>query len=278
LPRSSASSKSRASARSTLAAQADRHALYERAVQDPEGDVKFFARTYRKLRGHDPVSMREDFCGTAALCAAWARSAPERTALGVDLSQDTMNWGLEHHIVPAGREVASRVTLVCEDVRAVRRPKVDFTCALNFSYYCFKTRAELLEYFSAVHAGLNRDGVFLLDMLGGTEAILEGTTDNDHGDFIYRWEQARFDAFSHDFQCHIHFLFPDGSKIYRAFSYDWRLWMAPELRDILLEAGFSRVHFYWEKTDARGEGTGIFYEPDYVENQEIWWTYIAAER
>ena len=25
-------------------------------------------------------------------------------------------------------------------------------------------------------------------------------------------------------------------------------------------------------------GTGIFYEPDYVENQEIWWTYIAAER
>ena len=83
LPRSSASSKSRASARSTLAAQADRHALYERAVQDPEGDVKFFARTYRKLRGHDAVSMREDFCGTAALCEAWARSSPERTAIGV---------------------------------------------------------------------------------------------------------------------------------------------------------------------------------------------------
>jgi hypothetical protein len=54
--------------------------------------------------------------------------------------------------------------------------------------------------------------------------------------------------------------------------------MAPELRDILLEAGFSKVHFYWEKTDAKGEGTGVFYEPDYVENQEIWWTYIAAER
>ena len=43
LPRSSASSKSRASARSTLAA----------------------------------------LCGTAALCEAWARSSPERTAIGV---------------------------------------------------------------------------------------------------------------------------------------------------------------------------------------------------
>ena len=74
-----------------------------------------------------------------------------------------------------------------------------------------------------------------------TEAILEGNTDNDHGDFIYRWEQAKFDAFSHDFQCFIHFLFPDGSKIYRAFSYDWRLWMAPELRDLLPLFGAQRL-------------------------------------
>lgn len=275
MPRSAAEKQKPAR---TLAAQADRHALYERAVQDPDGDVKFFVRTYRKLKGHDPVSMREDFCGTAALCAAWARSAPERTAIGVDLSQSTMDWGTRRHLAPAGREVASRVTLMNADVRSVKRPKVDLACALNFSYYCFKERSTLLEYFQTVHAGLNRDGVFLLDMLGGTEAILEGSTDNDHGDFIYRWEQAKFDALSHDFQCHIHFLFPDGSKILRAFSYDWRLWMAPELRDLLLEAGFSRVHMYWEKTDAEGLGTGVFYEPDYVENQEIWWTYIAAER
>ena len=104
LPRSALADKSKNPVR-TLAAQADRHALYERSVQDPDGDVKFFARTYRKIRGHDPVSLREDFCGTAALCAAWARSSPERTALGVDLSQETMNWGIARHLVPAGRDV-----------------------------------------------------------------------------------------------------------------------------------------------------------------------------
>ena len=142
MPRSSAS---KPKPPRTLAAQADRHALYERAVQDPEGDVKFFARTYRKIRGHEPISMREDFCGTAALFADWARSSPARTAMGVDLSQDTINSGLERHIVPQGRAIASRINLVCADVREVKKPKVDLTCALNFSYYCFKQRAELLD-------------------------------------------------------------------------------------------------------------------------------------
>lgn len=270
--------KTKTAARKTQAAQADPHALYERAVQDPTGDVKFFTRTYRKLRGHDPVTLREDFCGTAVLCLAWVKSGAERTAVGVDLSQETINWGLEHRIVPAGRDVAGRISLLCADVREVKRPKVDIACALNFSYYCFKQRQDLLDYFRAVHASLNKDGLLFCDLLGGTEAIVESSTDNDHGDFVYRWEQARFDALSHEFLCHIHFLFPDGSKLLEAFTYDWRLWMAPELRDILLEAGFSKVHFYWEKTNAEGQGTGVFYEPDYVENQEIWWTYLAAER
>ena len=270
--------KTRTAKPKTQAAQADIHALYERAVQDPASDVKFFTRTYRKLRGTDPVSLREDFCGTAVLCLAWVGSSGERTALGVDLSQETLNWGLEHRIVPAGRELAGRISLLCADVREVKKPKVDVACALNFSYYCFKQRQDLLDYLRAVHAGLNKDGLFFMDLLGGTESVIEGSVDNDHGEFIYRWEQARFDALTHDFLCHIHFLFPDGSKLLNAFTYDWRLWTAPELRDLLLEAGFSKVHFYWEKTNAEGEGTGAFYEPDYVENQEIWWTYLAAER
>ena len=77
---------------------------------------------------------------------------------------------------------------------------------------------------------------------------------------------------------YIHYKLKGQKKMKNVFTYDWRLWMAPELRDLLLEAGFSKVHAYWEKTNAEGEGTGVFYEPDYVENQEIWWTYLAAER
>jgi hypothetical protein len=269
---------SKTPARGTIASRADRHALYERAVQDTERDVRFFARSYRKLRGHEPMTLREDFCGTAALCLSWVKSHAERTAIGVDLSQDTMDWGIRNRILPAGGDYVDRISLVHGDVREVRRPKVDIVCAQNFSYYCFKTRAELVEYFRAARAGLQRDGVFFLDLLGGTEVMMEGITDNDLGEFTYRWEQARFNIVNHDFVCHIHFLFPDGSRILRAFTYDWRLWTMPEIRELLLEAGFSDVHFYWEKTDAEGEGMGVFYEPDHVDNQEIWWTYVAAER
>ena len=82
-----------------MASQADRHALYEQAVQDPERDVRFFSRVYRRLRGRDALRLREDFCGTAALCHAWVQSMPERTAVGVDLCQETMDWGFVRLIV-----------------------------------------------------------------------------------------------------------------------------------------------------------------------------------
>ena len=59
-------------------------------------------------------------------------------------------------------------------------------------------------------------------------------------------------------KCNIHFKFPDGSKIKRAFSYTWRLWTAPELRDMLLDAGFRNVTVYWEGEDDNGEGNGEF--------------------
>ncbi len=270
-------SRAESTLRRTMASQADRHALYEQAVQDPERDVRFFSKVYRRLRGHDAVRLREDFCGTAALCHAWAQSMPERTAVGVDLCEETMEWGRRRWIEPAGEEVASRIALVHGDVREARGPKADLACGLNFSYNIFKTRAELREYFEAARAGLDKDGLFFIDLLGGMESMIEGVTDNDQGDFIYRWEQARFNARTHELLCYIHFVFPDGSEMRRAYTYDWRLWTAPELRELLLEAGFSKVHFYWEKTDREGEGTGVFYEPSFVENQEIWWTYMAAE-
>ena len=59
--------------------------------------------------------------------------------------------------------------------------------------------------------------------------------------------------------CHIHFSFPDGSKIKKAFTYDWRLWTLPEIRELLLEAGFQRATVYWEGTNEETEeGDGEF--------------------
>jgi SAM-dependent methyltransferase len=264
--------------RKTLAATADRHQLYQRAVQDPDIDAQTLGRLYRRYRKRDAVVLREDFCGTGVLSTAWARSRKGRKAIGVDLDRPTLAWGLEHNVGVAAPEVARRVRLIEADVLDGKGPKGDIVCALNFSYQVFKERALMLRYFKVVRRTLRPDGIFVLDVLGGSETMGEDENVHDMGDFVYRWEQASFDPLSHDLQCHIHFEFPDGSELSPAFTYDWRLWTVPELTDLLREAGFSAVHRLWEKTDRDGDGTGAFYEPKRVENQESWWTYLVAER
>ena len=262
----------------SLAAKADRHALYERAVQDPKTDAATLGKLYRALRKKPARSFREDFCGTGTLATEWIKGHKSRTALGIDLDRPTLAWGRKHNIDTLGSSAAKRIELVEGNVLSGKGPKSDITAALNFSYCCFKTRKELVKYFKAARKTLKPDGLFVADVLGGSETM--GTDDNRHnlGPFIYRWSQDFFDPLTHEMRCSINFHFPDGSSIEPAFTYDWRLWTMPELTDICEEAGFSKVHRMWERTDKKGEGTGVFFEPKHVENQESWWTYLIAER
>jgi hypothetical protein len=64
----------------------------------------------------------------------------------------------------------------------------------------------------------------------------------------------------------------------RAFSYQWRLWTLPEIRELLAEAGFSRSTVYWEDRDANGDGTGTFRPKAHVAQKAAWVAYIIAER
>ncbi len=270
----------------SLAGQADKHDLYQKSVQAPEAEVEFFDKTYRDLRGKSAQLMREDFCGTAFLSTAWCQSDPKRTALGIDICGDTLAWGREHNISPAGDDVAQRVTLVQEDVRTAGVEPADITCALNFSYCIFKTRDELREYFVSARKGLKDDGILVLDLFGGTECLdeLEEESDIDDEPASYVWDQDKFNPINNHILCHIHFRFDDGSRLKKAFTYDWRLWSIAEITELLDEAGFSKVRVYWERfeesddDDDELEGTGEYYEATDVENQESWMTYIVAEK
>jgi len=274
-------------AKKTMASEADIHALYEKAVQEPESDVEFYNDTYQKIRGKKPLVLREDFCGTALISTEWCKSDPARKAIGVDLDGPTLDWGKQHNLEPAGEDIASRIELIQANVLEVAEPKADITCAMNFSYNIFKTRETLREYFVAARKGLKEDGIFILDMFGGTEAMdeMEEEREIDELDDVdYVWDQDSFNPITNDIICYIHFNFSDGSEIQRAFTYHWRLWSIPEVRELMLEAGFSNVRVYWEKfvdsdddDDDELEGTGEYYEAMEVENQESWIIYIAAE-
>lgn len=252
---------------------ADRHVLYEKSVQDAQAEIKFIDRVFRG-RGRAPLSLREDFCGTALLCARWVESKPERKATGIDLDRDTLDWGIEHNLAPLG-DAQNRVKLLEQDVRDKLRQKFDVTLALNFSYWVFKTREMMRTYFANVRSSLEPDGAFILDAYGGWEAqepMFEPR--KIKGGFTYVWDQDGFDPISHDVLNHIHFEFKDGTKLDRAFSYDWRFWSLPEIQELLHEAGFEHVEVWWDDTSDEQDAN---YKPrKHVSNQPGWIAYIVA--
>ncbi len=261
-----------------MASRADKYDLYLKSVQEPDNEVAFFNRAYRQAFGAPPRLLREDFCGTFAVCCSWVRGKANRRAVGVDLDPEPLQWGRDHNLQKLPPAAQSRIQLLQEDVRAVRGPKVDVVAAQNFSFCIFKTRNDLREYFRAARRNLAKNGVLVLDMVGGYETMEEDHEDTHrYNGFTYVWDQHRFDPITHDFTCFIHFRFRDGSELKRAFRYDWRLWTLPELTELLAEAGFSRSEVYWEGTDAdTGEGNDVFRRREHAESDAAWVAYIVA--
>lgn len=270
------------SRRPTLAEQADRHQLYEQAVQCAESEIDFVDATYRKLRGRKAQLLREDFCGTANVCCEWVKRGNKRRAIGVDLDPEVLAWGREHRLAALKPKQAERVTLIEDNVLTARTEPADIVSAMNFSYWLLQKRADLLAYFRSVRDGLKDDGVLFLDCYGGYDAHREIEEPRQVGKgknaFTYIWDQAEFNPINHELTCHIHFEFRDGSRLDKAFSYTWRLWSLPEIQDLLHEAGFARVTVYWQGWDENGEADGEFLPAERADADAGWICYLTAEK
>lgn len=267
--------KKKATKKPLTAKTADRHILYQLSVQEPSAEIDFIDRVYKLLYGKKADSLREDFCGTALLCAAWVQSKKERTATGIDIDPKVLAWGKEHNVAPLSDEEKSRLVLLRQDVRDTVRERHQVICAFNFSYWVFKTRDEMRGYFQKVRKGLTKDGVFLLDAYGGWESQETQVERTKKRGFTYVWDQHKFDPITHTIENHIHFEFPDGTKLYRAFSYYWRFWTLPELTELLTEAGFSDVRVFWDTS--RNEAWDDYRPRKHAENQPGWLAYISAK-
>ncbi|MBN2804195.1 MAG: class I SAM-dependent methyltransferase [Deltaproteobacteria bacterium] len=251
---------------------ADKHILYQQSVQDTETTINFINEVYFDTAQKYPKSLREDFCGTALLASAFAADSYDKTSCGLDLDQNTLNWGLKHNILPLG-DGASRVKLLNKNVlEGTPDDKFDTICAFNFSYCVFKERKTILKYFKQLKTSLNKKGLFILDLHGGPDAQFQLTEPATMEEFEYIWEQESFDPITHETICHIHFAFNDGSRMDKAFTYDWRYWSLPELKDILAEAGFKHIDVWWNYNN----GNEDFEKAQKAENMESWIAYLAA--
>lgn len=295
MPRSKAKKKNKRSSASkaapSLAAQADRYELYGLSVQEPEHEIEFFDRVYEEIFQARPVVLREDFCGTFAVCCEWVKAGENRRALGVDLDPEPLAWGQANHLSKLTEPEQQRIELLQDDVRHVSQTKADILAAQNFSFWIFKTRDLVRQYFKAARENLSEQGIMVLDMMGGYECLEEDHEDKrkikwpgkdaqgkPRRSFTYVWEQHRFDPITHDATFHIHFRFRDRSTWEHAFVYEWRFWTIPEVRELLQEAGFSESHIYWEGTDDDGEGDGEWQRQTTAASDPSWIAYIVAKR
>lgn len=279
----------------SMAEIADRHYCYEASVQCVEAEIDFVTETFKALRDRPLRTIREDFCGTANTSCEFVSRHKDNHAVGVDLDEPTLQWGRDHKLAALKPAARSRVELRNENVLTVDTEPTDAILAMNFSYFIFQQRDLLRSYFERCRASLKNDGVLFLDCYGGHESYAETQdkrqiggdgepvkiapkTESKDG-FVYVWDQHKYNPITGEMVCRIHFQFPDKSKIKNAFTYVWRMWTLPELREILTEAGFSKVDVYWEGTDEEsGEGNGEYTATLEGEADPAWVAYLVAQK
>jgi hypothetical protein len=254
----------------------DKYRLYEGSVQNPENDVDFVIKTYKTFTGKKPKTLREDFCGTGYMCCEWVKTSKDTLAYGVDLDPVPLSYGRLHHIPKLQEAQKKRVFLSLENVLQTK-VKADCIVAFNFSYYIFKNRESLLTYFKSVRDHLNKDGMFFIDLFGGTECFQELEEDTKFKDFTYYWDCQKFNPITHEVFYAIHYKYK-GVKYKNVYTYDWRHWTMPELIDLMQEAGFKKTTPYMEGLTKAGRGNGIF-KPSWSDEQcESWVAYLVGQK
>ncbi|KAL8255669.1 hypothetical protein R6Q59_030736 [Mikania micrantha] len=256
--------------------------LYQQSVQSPKGDISYlqkFFLTY--VGGRAPLHLQEDFCGTAMLSTEWLRSDSRRTAIGLDLDVEALDWCIENNVNKIGTDLSSRIFLYHGNVLQPQEAKLvksnlqntmhnitleenettsepvtnseappsrDIVCAFNYSCCCLHARHELVSYFiNALQALSKKGGIFVMDLYGGTSS-----------------------------ECEL--------RMQRNFQI--LRWSLPEIKDCLEEAGFRSVHFWIRQMpdsesiksiQGFGDGKDIKYEEvTSFQQQDSWNAYIVG--
>lgn len=252
-----------------------KYELYEDAVQAPSVDIKFINKEFQRYFKRAPLIAREDFCGTGYFSHTWVKQSPKHFAYGIDLDTEPISYGKRVHLPKLKRDQQQRLTILNANVLDTFKFRSDVTAALNFSYYIFKKRELLVNYFKMVHKGLAKEGMFLLDLFGGTDAVKENVDETEHDSFTYYWDCVKFNIVNQECLYAIHFK-TGGKKYTNVFTYDWRMWTPREIRECLEEAGFSSSVFYAEGFLEDGTGDGRFKPTEDENNCEGWVAYIVA--
>ena len=254
----------------------DKYFYYKKSVQSPKEELQFFKKTYRQFFKKNPRVFREDFCGTFYGGYHWIKAHSQNKAIVIDANKEPIEYGKNHHLSKLNPYQKSRLTIVNKNVLDKNLPKAEIISVNNFSYFALKQRTSMLRYFKNVRKTLFKKGLFIIDVLGGPgcESLSEERV--EYRNFNYYWDQDYFDPINKTAHFYIHFKRKGEKKRKKVFFYNWRLWSLPELKDILMEAGFSNIYVYWEESDKKNEGTGTFKKVSQGDICDIWIAYLVC--
>ena len=271
----------------TMASLSDLHQCYQEAVQNPKKEIINLLKLYNDMRSMSslectpPHLLREDFCGTAILCAEWVQRHVKNEAVGVDLDPKVLDYGREHFV---NGSIADRISLHCGNVFNIDNaqiPKADLTVALNYGTCYFHSFAVLVRYMRQALASLKPGGVFICDGFGGQRSLHEKWTFRRKcTSFDYTFEQLPVDILTNVSVCRIGFKYADGSVRKAAFEYHFRLWSVADLRDAMHQAGFVNIQVWIssssEDDDLDGDAFVRIEKPNYAPKADSWNVYIAG--
>ena len=260
----------------------NKYLYYENSVQTPEQHVEIYDKMFKDIRKREALSLREDFCGTFLISGEWVKSNPQRTATGMDLDPEPVSYGMKNGYRKLTVAQKKRVKVYLQDVCVPTNEKFDIIGAANFSFNIFHTREQLKKYFVAARNSLHKDGIFNLELAGGPGLLKDGKEQKTYhvkevgGKYTYYWDLKSYDPL----ECHavfaIHFKSTDGVFHKDCFVYDWRIWSIPELKELMLEAGFSDVCVYWEGSDRHGNGTDVYERTEKGDNAYSWIAFVVG--
>ena len=258
--------------------------LYQQAVQHPLAEAFFLCNVYEQYNDYQqPLTLREDFCGSAAISLGWIMADPDRKAIAIDNDQATVDFAKQQINDKLGH-AADAISLICDDVKNVTKPKADIIASMNFSTLIYHAPSSLLSYLKQTRDNLNDGGIFVMDLFGGPGAMKiskqsRPMTDEDGEPFTYHWQQKSFDFINNKIECRIHFTLADGSQRQDAFVYDWRLWSIPEILELLSAAGYSKCRVWCDTFDIEDKQSDGQYLPiNELASREDWVVYITGQR
>lgn len=229
---------------------------YELCVQSPAHTVDFL----RAAHARDPVTLREDFCGSAAIARHWilshrALSAVRPLAIATDLDPAALSAA---RCRAAAAGIGDyQLSLVRADCFAPSPPPpiADIVFAGNFSLGYAHDRAALLTYLRHARTSLPPGGLFAADAYGGPALHLRGGSTRtklhplDPALLVYSvWRREPIHPRTNLVTNTLSFRITRSGDLIAeypdAFTYRWRIWSLPELTDALLEAGFDTFQFH----------------------------------